>query len=123
MEQTEIIYDRKQSHGSLFTCGEASRSMDDIWLLSSFRKICPIQPVRGQRGTGTWVIEVTEYKFDIKSELALRNLTQQSQYSTTEAREALICRLFRLQSSNSFYNLSSKLIFGFKKPDYPCSKP
>ena len=38
----------------------------------------------------------------VRSELALRNLTQQSQYSTTEAREALKRRLFRLQSSNSF---------------------
>ena len=26
-----------------------------------FRKICPIQPFRGQRGTGTWVIEATEF--------------------------------------------------------------
>ena len=53
----------------LFTCGEASRSMDDIWLLSSFRKICPIQPFRVQRGTGTWVIEATEFKFEVRSDL------------------------------------------------------
>ena len=38
----------------IFTCGEASRSMDDIWLLPSV--FSEIQPFRGQRGTGTWVI-------------------------------------------------------------------
>ena len=43
--------------------------MDDIWLLSSFRKICPIQPFRGQSNTGTWVREATEFKSEVRSDL------------------------------------------------------
>ena len=45
----------------IFTCGKASRSMDDIWpsvfLPSGFSEI---QPFRGQTGTGTWGIGVKE---------------------------------------------------------------
>ena len=34
-----------------------------------FRKICPIQPFRGQRSIGIWVIEATEFKFEVRSDL------------------------------------------------------
>ena len=34
-----------------------------------FRKICPIQPFRGQTGTGTLVVEATEFKFEVKIDL------------------------------------------------------
>ena len=57
-----------ENDGPVFTCGEASRSMDDIWP-SSFRKICQIQPFRGQKSTGTWVIKATEFKFKVRREL------------------------------------------------------
>ena len=49
---------------SFFTCGEvrARRSMDDIWPFFLSVKICQIQPFRGQRSAGTWVIEVRDEK-------------------------------------------------------------
>ena len=47
-------------------------------------------------------MEATEYKFEVRSKLALRNQTQESEYSTAEAKEALKHRLFRPLSSNSF---------------------
>ena len=34
-----------------------------------FRKICQIQPFRGQRGTETWVIEATDSKYEVISDL------------------------------------------------------
>ena len=45
--------------------------MDHIWLLSFFLsvKICQIQPFRGQRSVGTWVIEAAEFKFEVRSDL------------------------------------------------------
>ena len=57
------------NHFDIFTCGEASRSMDDIWLLLSSVKICQTEHSGGQRSTGTWVIEVTEFKFQFRSDL------------------------------------------------------
>ena len=58
----------------IFTCGEvrARRSRDDIWLLSFFLssgKICQVQHYTGQRSTVTWVIEATEPKFEVRSDL------------------------------------------------------
>ena len=32
-------------------------------------KICQIEHYRGQRSTGTWVIEATEFKFEVRSDL------------------------------------------------------
>ena len=44
--------------------------MDDIWpFFFFFRKICQIQPFRGQRSTGTWVIEATDFKFEVRCNL------------------------------------------------------
>ena len=34
-----------------------------------FRKICPIKQFRGQKSTGPWVIEATEFKFEVRSDL------------------------------------------------------
>ena len=34
-----------------------------------FRKICPIQPFRGQSNTGTWVREATVFKFEVGCDL------------------------------------------------------
>ena len=45
------------------------RSQAGQWMIFGFRKICPIQPFRGQSNTGTWVIEVTEFKFEVRSDL------------------------------------------------------
>ena len=38
-------------------------------MASFFRKICPIQPIRGQRGTGIWVIKATEFKCEVRCDL------------------------------------------------------
>ena len=38
-------------------------------MIIGFWKICPIQPFRGQKSTGTWVIEATEFKFEVRSDL------------------------------------------------------
>ena len=35
---------------------------------SSSGKICQIQPLRGQGGTGSWVIEATDFKFEVRSD-------------------------------------------------------
>ena len=43
--------------------------MDHIWLLLLSGKICQIQPFRGQRSAGTWVIEATEVKYEVQSHL------------------------------------------------------
>ena len=53
----------------LFTCGEAKQVNGSYLAFFFFRKICPIQPFRGQSNTGTWVIEATEFKFEVRSDL------------------------------------------------------
>ena len=40
-----------------------------IGFFLSSGKICQIEHYRGQRSTGTWVIEATEFKFEVRSEL------------------------------------------------------
>ena len=35
----------------------------------AFQKICPIQLFRGQKSIGAWVIEATELKFEVRSDL------------------------------------------------------
>ena len=45
-----------------------SESMDGIWLSAS-GKICQIEHYWGQRSTGTWVIEASEFKFKVRSDL------------------------------------------------------
>ena len=32
-------------------------------------KICQMEHYRGQRSTGTWVVEATEFKFEVRSDL------------------------------------------------------
>ena len=41
--------------------------MDHIWLLPSV--FSEIQPFRDQTGTGTLVVEATEFKFEVKIDL------------------------------------------------------
>ena len=41
--------------------------MDDIVFSSG--KICQTEHYRGQRSTWTWVVEATEFKFEVRSDL------------------------------------------------------
>ena len=43
-------------------------AVDDIWPFF-FRKTCQIQPFRGQRSAGTQVIQATESKYEVRSDL------------------------------------------------------
>ena len=52
------------------------RSQAGQWMIFGFLlllllsvKICQIEHYRGQRSTGTWVIEVTEFKFEFRIDL------------------------------------------------------
>ena len=43
--------------------------MDGIWPFFLPSVFSEIKPFRGQRSNGTWVIEATEFKFEVRSEL------------------------------------------------------
>ena len=54
----------------IFTCGEACRSTCPFcpsFLLPGNKRL--FHAFWGQKGTGTWVIEATEFKYEVRSDL------------------------------------------------------
>ena len=82
-------------------------------------KICQIEHYRGQRSTGTWVIEATEFKFEVRSDLGGHmEATMASEVSkmAVPGNIHIDARVIEVALSSLMSNLTSKATEAVRRP-------